>query len=153
MEGTGGLHQGTACNPPWHIWHRQSTIIIIIINIITILTATSGLEHHKDGALDYTLSYTTYTVLPRSTMSNVANKHTHSQKTGTTDYTIHKFNYGVCRQQSTTMQNSTPKLAGQNPESISQEAIYHGILARTLRYQVVEKLLWKPSEDASQMSS
>ena len=49
---------------------------------------------------------------------------------------------------------STLKLAGQNPESISQEAIYHGTPARTSsRYQVFEKLLWKPSEDASQRSS
>ena len=48
-------------------------------------------------------------------------------------------------------QNSTPKLAGQTSESISQEAIYHGTLARSSsRYQVFEKLLWKPSEDASQ---
>ena len=58
---------------------------------------------------------------------------------------------GVNRQPSTTLQNSTPKLAGQNPESISQQAIYRGILARTSsRYQVFEKLLWKPIEDASQ---
>ena len=43
---------------------------------------------------------------------------------------------------STRLQNSTPKLAGQNTESISQEAIYHGTLARTSsRYQVFEKLL------------
>ena len=55
---------------------------------------------------------------------------------------------------STTLQNSTPKLAGQTPESISQEAVYHGILAMTsLRYQAVEKLLLKQSEDASQNSS
>ena len=53
-----------------------------------------------------------------------------------------------------TLQNSTPKRAGENFESVSQEAIYHGTLARTsLRYQVFEKLLWKPSEDASQKLS
>ena len=46
------------------------------------------------------------------------------------------------------------KTAGQKSESISQEAIYHGTLARTSsRYQVFEQLLWKPSEDASQRSS
>ena len=53
-------------------------------------------------------------------------------------------------------QSSTfsPKLAGQNPESISQEAVYHGTLARiSARYQVFEKLLWKPSDDGSQRSS
>ena len=39
------------------------------------------------------------------------------------------------------------------PYSISQEAVYHGILARiSSRYQAVEKLLWKKSEDASQKS-
>ena len=51
----------------------------------------------------------------------------------------------------TTLQNSTTNPAGHNPKSMSQEAVYHGILARTsLRYQVIEKLLWKQSEDASQ---
>ena len=55
---------------------------------------------------------------------------------------------------STRLQNNTPKLAGQNPESISQEALYHETLARTFsRYQVFAKLLWKLSEDASQRSS
>ena len=40
------------------------------------------------------------------------------------------------------------------PRKHSQEAIYHGTLTRTSsRYQVFEKLLWKPSEDASQRSS
>ena len=40
------------------------------------------------------------------------------------------------RQPSTTSQNSTPKREGQIPESISQEVIYHGTLARTSsRYQ------------------
>ena len=34
-------------------------------------------------------------------------------------------------QPSTTLQNSTPKVAGQNPGSIPQEAIYYGTLART----------------------
>ena len=57
-------------------------------------------------------------------------------------------------QQSNRLQNSTPKRAGQNPESISKETIYHQILARiSSRYQVFMKLLWKPSEDASQKSS
>ena len=52
----------------------------------------------------------------------------------------------------TTLQNSTPKLAGQTPESISQEATYHGILARTSsRYKAFEKLLWKLSQDAFQV--
>ena len=36
---------------------------------------------------------------------------------------------GMYLQPSTTLLNSTPKLAGQKPESISQEAIYHEILA------------------------
>ena len=54
----------------------------------------------------------------------------------------------------TRLQNNTPKLAGQNHESISQEALHHETLATTSsRYQVFAKLLWKPSEDASQMSS
>ena len=40
------------------------------------------------------------------------------------------------------MQNNTPKREGQNPESISLEAIYNGTLARiSSRYQVFEKLL------------
>ena len=38
-------------------------------------------------------------------------------------------------------------------QNISQEAIYHGILARTSRCKAFEKLLWKQSEDASQKSS
>ena len=46
----------------------------------------------------------------------------------------------VYRQPSTTLQNSTPKRARQRPESSSQEAMYHGILARTSsRYQVLRK--------------
>ena len=58
------------------------------------------------------------------------------------------------RQPSTRLQNSTPKLAWQNPESISQEVIYHGTLTRTSsRYQVFEKPVWEPSEDASKRSS
>ena len=41
----------------------------------------------------------------------------------------------------------------QNPESISREAIYHGALARTSsRCHVFEKLVWKPSEGATQIS-
>ena len=54
---------------------------------------------------------------------------------------------------STTLQNSTPKLAGRNPENISHGALQLEILARTSRCQAFEKLLWKPSEDASQKSS
>ena len=55
---------------------------------------------------------------------------------------------------STTLKNSSPKWTGQNPKSISQEAIYHETLDRTSsRYQVFEKLFWKLSEDASQRSS
>ena len=46
------------------------------------------------------------------------------------------------QQPSTILQNSTPKRAGQNHGSISQEVIYHGRFARTFsRYQVFEKLL------------
>ena len=38
----------------------------------------------------------------------------------------------------------------QEKKNISEEAIYHGILARTSsRYLAFEKLFWKPSEDAS----
>ena len=58
------------------------------------------------------------------------------------------------RQPSIRLQNNTPKLAGKKTESISQEAIYQETLAMTSsRYQVFAKLLWKSSEDASQMSS
>ena len=58
---------------------------------------------------------------------------------------------GEYRQPSTELPNITPKRAVQNPKSISQEEIYHGILAWTsLRYQEFEKLPWKPSKDASQ---
>ena len=43
----------------------------------------------------------------------------------------------------TTLQNSTLKQAGQNTESISQEVIYHWILARTsTSHRVFEKLQW-----------
>ena len=46
---------------------------------------------------------------------------------------------------------STPVRTGNKPERISQEAIYRGLFARTSsRYHVFQKLLWKPSEDASQ---
>ena len=62
---------------------------------------------------------------------------------------------GVYLQPSTTQQNSTPKLAEQNPESISQEAIYHAIFAGLIssKYQNFEKLLWKPSQEGSEKSS
>ena len=60
----------------------------------------------------------------------------------------------VYRQPNTTLQYSTSKLAGQNPESISQGVVYHEILARTSsRYQAFVNLLWNPSEVASQKSS
>ena len=46
-----------------------------------------------------------------------------------------------------TLQNSIPKLAGQNPECVSKEAIYHGILTITSsKYKAFEKLLLKPNE-------
>ena len=86
------------------------------------------------------------TATDRRWASNVTLRHTSCYKMGTTGDTV--------QQPSTTLKNSTPKLAGQNPESISQEAIYHRIITRTSsRNQVVEKLLWKPSEDAYQKSS
>ena len=53
------------------------------------------------------------------------------------DYSVrlNKLNYPI------TLQNSTSKRTGQNPESIFQEAIYHGILARTSsRYLTIDKL-------------
>ena len=54
-------------------------------------------------------------------MSNVTLNHTLSYKMGITEsLTIH----GMYQQPSTTLQNSTPKLAGQSPESNSKEAIY-----------------------------
>ena len=57
---------------------------------------------------------------------------------------------GLYLQPITKLQNSTRNLPRQNPESISQGAIYHKMLDRTSsRYQAFEKLLWKPSEDAS----
>ena len=57
-------------------------------------------------------------------------------------------------QPSTTLQNSTPKWSGRNPGGIFQEALCHRILVRTSSsYQVFDKLLWKPREDASQKSS
>ena len=56
-------------------------------------------------------------------------------------------------QPSTTMENNTRKLAGQNTKSISRGALYHGIIARSSSsYQPFEKLLWKPSQDVSQTS-
>ena len=62
--------------------------------------------------------------------------------------------YGVNMQPSTTLQNSTPKRAEQNPERISEGAIYRGMLARTSSiYLVFEKPLRKPSKDAFKKSS
>ena len=50
-----------------------------------------------------------------------------------------------------TLQNSTPKRAGQNSESICQEVVYFEIPAFTSsKYKAVEMLLCKTSEDASQ---
>ena len=61
---------------------------------------------------------------------------------------------GVYHQPSTALKNTTAKTTGQNSESIFQEAIYHGTLARTSsRYQVFEKLIWRSREDASQWPS
>ena len=58
------------------------------------------------------------------------------------------------RQLITSLYNSTPKLAGQNPEGISQEVIYPGTFARTSSsYQVFEKLLLNPSEEDSSQRS
>ena len=49
---------------------------------------------------------------------------------------------------------STQKLVRQNPKSISQGSIYHGMLTKASSgYQVFEKLLWKLSKDASQKLS
>ena len=48
----------------------------------------------------------------------------------------------------------TPNMQEKILESISLGAIYHEILVKTSsRSQVFEKLLWKPSEDASQKLS
>ena len=50
----------------------------------------------------------------------------------------------------TVLQNGHDKIH----QAYHKEAIYHGILARnSSTYQAFEKLLWKPSEDASQKSS
>ena len=50
------------------------------------------------------------------------------------NYTVCPVGYGVYLQQSTILLNSTPKWARHNLESISQEAIYHGILTRAPHY-------------------
>ena len=124
--------QSTACNLRWHMRSRQSTIK-------RVHWVTPDLIKHTQNCHG-------------STMKNGTLKHTSSQKPGTTDCSVQQFK--VYQQLSTRLQNNTPKLAGQNPESISQEAINHETLARTSsRYQVFAKLLWKPSEDASQRSS
>ena len=88
---------------------------------------TVQVEHHQEGAPGYTWSYKAYTRLLRID-DEKCHTQTHPQlETG--NHWLHgQVVKGVYRQQSTTLQNSTKKLAGQNPESISQEAIYHGTL-------------------------
>ena len=122
----------------------------------TALAHTSQVEHHKEGRSGYTWSCTVYIILPQ-----IEDVQCHTQThipikklAPLTIRSMQQFKVCICSRAPHCMKNSTPKRAGQNPERISQEAIYYGILAWTSsRYQAFEKLLWKPGEDASQKSS
>ena len=81
-------------------------------------------------------------------MCKVTLKHNPVKKLAPLTTRSGSLRFASATEQSTTLLNSTPKRTGQNPEIISQETIYHGILARTSsRYQASVKMLWKPSED------
>ena len=89
-------------------------------------------------------------------MCKVTLKHTTSQETGTTDYTVITLSSSLGCVSAGEHHNAEKysKTGSTNHESISQRATYHGKLAMTSsRYQSFEKLLWKPSEDASRKSS
>ena len=118
--------------------------------VLPVLVDTAQVELHKEGVSGYTWAYTAYIIMPQIDDVQCLSQ-THPQlNNGTTDYT-RSSNLKCVSAPSTTLEERTPNWAGQNPESIFQEAINHGILSRTSsRYQAFEKLLWKPSEDASQ---
>ena len=92
--------------------------------------------------------------VPMCYLSTACNPQTHRMQFKNWQHWLHGPEVQkVYLQPSTTLQNSTLKRAGLNPESISEEAIYHGIVASTFSryiYRAFEKLLWKPIVDASQ---
>ena len=63
--------QSTACNPDWHIRHRQSTTKWV-------LRVTPDLVQHTQHC-------------HRSTMGKITVRHATSEKAGTTDYAVHEF--------------------------------------------------------------
>ena len=117
----------TACNTHWHIRHRKSTIKMV-----------------------HGLHLILYSIYNAATDRRCVMSHSYAPKVMKQAQVV----LGVYCQPSTTLQNSTSKWAGENHESLSQEAIYLGINAKTSsRYPAFKILLWKPSEDASQKSS
>ena len=127
--------QSTACNTHCHIRHRHSIIK-------RMHQVTPGLIQHTQYC-------------HRSTMSNVTLKYTPVRKRAPLTTRRTRSNSLRCVSAAAhRTADSTPNRGGQNPESISEDAIYHGILEKTSpRYHVFKKLLWKSSEDASQRSS
>ena len=122
----------TACNPHWHLWSRKSTIS-------RVHRVTPYPIKHTQDCHGSTMS------MSHSNTPPVRNRAPLIARSSS-------LRCVLAVEHQTAEQYS--KTAGQNPESISHEAIYHGTLARTSStYQVFEKLLQKPSEDASQRSS
>ena len=98
------------CNPRWHRRSRESTIK-------RVHRVTPDLIKHTQDCHG-------------STMRNVTFKHTPVRNRAQLTARSSSLRC-VYRRPSTRLQNNTPKLAEQNPESISQEALYHETLTRT----------------------
>ena len=125
--------QSIACNPHWHI-RSMKTIIKRAVHQVT-----PDLIQHTQYCNG-------------STMRNVTLKHTPSYNRAQLTARSSSSRCVSAAEHHTAEQYY--KTGGANSENLSQEAINHGTLARTSsRYKFFEKLLWKPSEDPSQMSS
>ena len=85
-------------------------------------TQSHNKEHHKEGTSGYTRSYTVHIILAQ--IDDVqCHTQTHPQFKNGHHWLLGSIVLGGYRQPSTTLQNSTPKRTGQNPERISQQAI------------------------------
>ena len=132
--------QSTECNPRWHIRSRESTIKRVHWVAPDLINHTQ--DCHGSTMRNVTFKKPAQLDRPSCPVRNRA------------PLTARSSSLRCDRQPSTRLQNNTPKLLGQNPESIPQEALCHETLARTSsRYQVLSKLLWKLSEDASQITT
>ena len=85
-------------------------------------------EHHKVSASDYLWSCATYIILPQTDDEQGHNK-AHHQLKNRHHWLRGPIVKGVYQQPSTILQNSTPKRAELNRESISRGETYHVTLA------------------------